>query len=119
VWAVGDSHTTSFQTLIEQWNGKKWSIVTSPNPGAQLNELFGVAAVSANDVWAVGSFALTGFSPSQPLIEHWNGTSCSAVSSPNVGTQTNGLNAITAVSASDMCAAGGDNNATAMLHTIA
>jgi len=114
VWAVGDSHTTSpvFQTLTEHWNGHKWSIMASPNPGAQLNELFGVAAVSTNDVWAVGSFALTGFSPSQTLIEHWNGTSWSVVSSPNVGTQTNELLGVTAVSASDIWAVGDFNNGT-------
>jgi hypothetical protein len=114
VWAVGDSHTTSpvFQTLTEHWTGHKWSIVTSPNPGAQLNELFGVAAVSPTDVWAVGSFALTGFSPSQTLIEHWNGTSWSVVTSPNVGTQTNELLGVTAVSASDIWAVGDFNNGT-------
>ena len=112
VWAVGDSHTTSFQTLTQHWDGHKWSVVSSPNPGAQFNELFGVAAVSTTDVWAVGSFAPQGFSPSQTLIEHWNGTSWSVVASPNVGTQLNGLNGVTAVSTSDIWAVGQFNNGT-------
>src|SRR5262245_47752579 len=31
-----------------------WSVVTSPNPGPAGNFLFGVTAISENDVWAVG-----------------------------------------------------------------
>ena len=65
VWAVGYSATNppeqSFRrTLIEHWNGSAWSVIPSPNPtpplsgGPVSNELYGVAAVSANDVWAVG-----------------------------------------------------------------
>src|SRR6266702_2662928 len=96
VWAVGDSHTTSFQTLTQHWDGHKWSVVSSPNPGAQFNELFGVAAVSTTDVWAVGSFAPQGFSPSQTLIEHWNGTTWSVVTSPNPSSTTNLLEAAAA-----------------------
>src|SRR5215469_8327574 len=38
------------------WDGTQWSIVPSPNPGAFINELSGVAAISANDVWAVGIY---------------------------------------------------------------
>src|SRR6266567_4262181 len=96
VWAVGDSHTTGFQTLTQHWDGHKWSVVSSPNPGAQFNELFGVAAVSPTDVWAVGSFAPQGFSPSQTLIEHWNGTTWSVVTSPNPSSTTNLLEAAAA-----------------------
>jgi hypothetical protein len=32
-----------------------WSVVPSPNVGQGGNDLFGVAAVSASDVWAVGT----------------------------------------------------------------
>src|SRR5262249_47139512 len=68
VWAVGDG----IGTLIEHWNGTQWSLVKSPNPGMAFNNLYGVAAIAANDVWAVGS------SSDDPqnihvktLIEHW------------------------------------------------
>ena len=40
-------------TLTEHWNGTAWSVVASPNAGT-INSLQSVAAVSANDVWAVG-----------------------------------------------------------------
>src|SRR5687767_6531273 len=56
VWAVGVSHdgTPPSRTLIEHWDGAQWSIVPSPSPDNQLNELRGVAAISATDAWAVG-----------------------------------------------------------------
>src|SRR6266567_3297398 len=72
VWAVGEFINASNvnQTLIEHWNGHKWSVVPSPNVGTHNNELFGVTAVSATDVWAVGFFnagffnqTLTEFNP--------------------------------------------------------
>src|SRR5207253_6589063 len=36
--------------------GPDWSVVPSPNVGASTNEFYGVAAVSSNDVWAVGYY---------------------------------------------------------------
>jgi len=35
-----------------KFDGNTWSIVPSPSPDTQFNELRGVAAVSANDAWA-------------------------------------------------------------------
>jgi hypothetical protein len=43
-----------YQTLTEHWNGSQWSIVSSPNSGKYSNELYGVVAVSANNIWAAG-----------------------------------------------------------------
>ena len=107
VWAVGSfiAASGSGQALIEHWDGKKWSVVASPTAGTG-NVLLGVVAVSTTDVWAVGTFALTGSGIAQTLIEHWDGTSWSVVSSPNASTQTNELAGVTAVSASDIWAVG-------------
>ena len=46
---------------------------TSPNPGGSsaFNELFGVAAVSASDAWAVGSYY--NGTKEKTLVERWNG----------------------------------------------
>src|SRR5262249_13529917 len=33
-----------------------WSVVSGQNPGVSLNYLGGVSAVSASDVWSVGSY---------------------------------------------------------------
>src|SRR5438876_773994 len=49
-----------------------WSIVPSPDLGSYSNNLYGVAAVAANEVWAVGFYANQGYY--QTLTEHWNGT---------------------------------------------
>jgi hypothetical protein len=63
-WYISDGDPiTSSQTIIQHWNGTAWSIVSSPNPGdgnnyygTITNELYGVAAVSTSDVWAVGMY---------------------------------------------------------------
>jgi len=114
VWAVGYSATNppeqSFRvTLIEHWNGSSWSVIPSPNPtpplsgGPVSNELYGVAAVSANNVWAVGTSQ--DFGAGKTLIEHWNGSSWSTVTAPSPG-QFGWLRSVSAVSANDVWAVG-------------
>jgi hypothetical protein len=76
--------------------------------GAGNNLLNGVAAVSTGDVWAVG---MDGSYPAKTLIEHWNGSAWSAVTSPNSGTGHNQLNGVTAVATGDVWAAGQDGAA--------
>lgn len=109
VWAVGfyDNSSGYSQTLTLHWNGTQWSIVTSPNVGTGYNFLNGVAAVSASNVWAVGSN-----SNSQTLILRWNGVKWKVVSSPNVGTGSNILNGVTAVAANNVWTVGYYLNAT-------
>jgi len=102
-WAVGDK--AHFGTLAEHWDGKTWGAVATPNLGNGYNILNGVADLAANNVWAVGQAATSNGYVS--LIEHWNGSSWTILSSPNVaGGQQNVLNAITAISATDIWAAG-------------
>jgi hypothetical protein len=81
-----------------------WNFACSPNVGAGSNQLNGIAAVSASDIWAVGSEA------GQTLTEHWNGTSWNVVSSPNVGTLGTFLTAVAVVSANDIWAVGYSNS---------
>src|SRR5439155_1577430 len=85
VWAAGYSaNNTAYSTLVEHWNGTKWTVVPSPNGfnGApQLNFLSGIAVVSANDIWAVGSFFQD---EDNTLTLHWNGTAWSVVSTPAI-----------------------------------
>jgi hypothetical protein len=85
VWAVGASvnSTPNVSTLIENWNGSSWSIVSSPNP-ATNNVLRGVAADSTGDVWAVG-YSNSGTSSSDtPLVEQWDGTSWNVVTTASL-----------------------------------
>src|SRR5205085_9470439 len=60
-----------------------WNIVNSPNVGSGANALKRVAAVSATDVWAVGQYRDASTGSDHTLIEHWNGSQWSVVSSPN------------------------------------
>jgi hypothetical protein len=108
IWAVGNSSdplTRTQTTLIEYWNGTQWQIVSNPNPSPEFNNFYGVAAISENDAWAVGFYA-NSVGIAQTLIEHWDGSTWSVVSSPNAGSQGNELLGVAAVSASDVWAVG-------------
>lgn len=107
-WAVGYSLNNSYvdQTLIEHWNGRNWSVVSSPNVGSGPNDLSGIAAVSASNIWAVGGSSLRTSSATLTLIEHWNGTSWSVVPSPNVTQAYDALSSVAVVSANDVWAVG-------------
>jgi hypothetical protein len=105
IWAVGQAHNTptTYNTVIEHWNGRRWSLVKSPNPTQQYNLLHGVAVVASNDVWAVGG---GGGNPYQTLIEHWNGKNWQLVPSPNVSASSNVLQAVRPIAANDIWAVG-------------
>jgi hypothetical protein len=105
VWTVGGTVYQGY-TVVEHWDGTSWTIIPSPNVANMLNNLNGVAAVSPTDIWAVGQTnPLSGGMPST-LTEHWNGTSWTIVPSPNAGTQGSALNAVAAVSTTDVWAVG-------------
>jgi hypothetical protein len=110
IWAVGSwadfGPGDGLVPLIEHWNGLAWSIVRSPvlptptpNHGAQL---YGVTAVSANDVWAVGYI---GTATQHTLVLHWDGTSWKQVPAPKMGSYSN-LSGVTAISATKVWAVG-------------
>src|SRR6267378_824054 len=105
-WAVGFYVASSGapQTLVEHWDGIAWAAVPSPNASRYNNVLSDVTCVSASNCWAVG-FYVSGPSVYQTLIERWDGTSWTIVTSPNAA-QINLLNSATCVSASDCWAVG-------------
>jgi hypothetical protein len=115
VWAVGQYTTADFvvHTLVQHWNGSVWSVVPSPNrlTGTghnEINALLGVAAVSVNDVWAVG-YSASVVDPYQTLTMHWDGTSWSIVDSPNLTSPGayNILNDVSTAAGNDVWAVGG------------
>ncbi|HET9919698.1 MAG TPA: zf-HC2 domain-containing protein [Ktedonobacteraceae bacterium] len=112
IWTVGtsdDEHRTT--TLIEHWNGKQWSIIPSPNPGVSRNELRSITAITPNDIWAAGLSAYGNSATlAQTLVEHWNGSRWSIVPTPPIGSSDNYLNAISAISASDIWTIGVSSN---------
>jgi hypothetical protein len=70
VWATGYTKTdgSTWRTLIEQWNGSLWNVVSSPSPGGANDVLWG-ATTSGTTGWAVGSTTPTFGAPTQTLIE--------------------------------------------------
>jgi hypothetical protein len=85
VWAVGEQQSRSgrFGTLIEHWDGKRWTVVPSPDPGVAGDHLYAVASSGAHDIWAVGQ--RNDHSADSPLVEHWNGKRWSVVDVPTAG----------------------------------
>jgi hypothetical protein len=79
VWAVGTQQDRAgrFSTLVEHWDGRAWTVVPSPDPGAAGNQLFGVATDGPTSVWAVGQ--RNDASADRPLVEHWDGHRWSVV----------------------------------------
>jgi hypothetical protein len=109
VWAVGYANIANYgseKTLVEHWNGAAWAIVPSQNIGPDANFLYGVSAISANDVWAVGEGNSHDISSGVTMAQHWNGTSWTVVTTPNVGTEANALYAVEAIAADDVWAFG-------------
>ncbi len=101
VWAVGrqfvvpqpNAYTT--KELILHWNGTQWSAIPSPNSSSTSNGLNSVAAISANDVWAVGSSGIS--SRASPLVEHWDGVAWRVVATPAVDATDSPLFAVTRI----------------------
>src|ERR1700676_602685 len=90
-------------------SGPGWSLITSPNAFTTNNVVDGVTGgvtcILATNCFAVGSYNT--WSAYQTLIEHWNGTSWSIITSPNVSaTQDNMLNGVTCTSATQCFAVG-------------
>ena len=60
-----------------------WQWVASANVGDAYNDLRGVAAITANDVWAVGTWSDGAPRPTfHTLAEHWDGSAWTVVSTP-------------------------------------
>ena len=91
IWAVGstdqgmgNSPTNAGGPIapegqIEHWDGKSWNIVQQAQSSGPLSE---IAAISMNDIWAVGALAdAHGVVTSE--LEHWDGQHWSSVSFSN------------------------------------
>ncbi len=104
--AVGSfSNGTNWQTLAEKWNGKTWTLLTTPDTGSmQDNHLDGVSCTSATFCLAVGLAGAT--SQRVTLAQKWNGTTWTMLTSPDPGTAENGLYGVSCPTANFCMAAG-------------
>ena len=100
-WAVGwldDVVHGIYRGLTLHWNGKHWAdSYQDVLPGAYL---YGVAATSPTDVWAVGN------SSRQAVAGHWNGHAWHGSHPRSPGSGDNRLLAVSADSPSDIWAVG-------------
>ncbi|HUS13501.1 MAG TPA: hypothetical protein VM536_00605, partial [Chloroflexia bacterium] len=80
-----------------------WSVVPAPDAGSYANGLYGVAAVSPNDAWAVGEQYYSAYSSYIPLVEHWNGSAWAVVQASQYGVS---LRSVAALAANDVWAVG-------------
>ncbi len=87
VYVKSGSTHLAIKTLVEQWNGHRWSIVTSPNPigsGTPNSYLDGVSCRSTTSCFAVGYVQSGSSHPtSKTLVEHWNRHTWSIMTSSN------------------------------------
>jgi hypothetical protein len=84
-----------------------WTVVATPNPGAQTVSditFTGVSATSVSDAWAVGidQIGATRF----PLVERWNGSRWRAVAVPRPANSQSWLNGVLALSPTNVWAVG-------------
>jgi len=71
-----------FATLIECWNGKRWSVVPSPSV-IRWSALGAVSCATSADCWAIGVWMRRPHGPrGGTLTEHWNGTAWARVATP-------------------------------------
>ena len=115
--AIHSPARTSPESLPPTCNGT-WTVVPSPNPTQQSALLQDVVAVSANDAWAVGNYSNSD-GVFLTLAEHWDGSSWSIVSTPNVGSVYDQLYGVSALGSDDVWAVGSTEGPSGRIHTLA
>ncbi|HKP51561.1 MAG TPA: S-layer homology domain-containing protein [Chloroflexia bacterium] len=84
--------------------GAAWRVVESANVSGRPNALRGISAIADDDIWAVGYSGYL-FQTPQTLTEHWDGSTWTRVSSPNVD-GVGVLLGVSAVASNDVWAVG-------------
>ena len=95
------------QSVIEHWDGASWTLVpsyvaASPNGGY----VAALTCVSADDCWASGSTTDDNGLPSSSLMQRWNGSSWSVVSTPPMPGVQGILSSLTCLSSQQCWAVG-------------
>lgn len=117
--AAGSYTNTSgiIQTLVESWNGSAWSLSSTPG-GALSDSLNAVSCESSGFCEAVGSYQ-NASGAQQTLAESWyGGNNWSIIPTPDVGTRSNTLSAVTCLSISFCEAVGSSLNSSGVQQTL-
>ena len=115
-FATGSYDTSSAtKTLIERLTGTTGTVITSPSVGT-FSTLGGVSCPGATTCFAVGQIVGTS---GTTLIERWNGTSFSTMTSPNApGALDSALNGVACISTASCFAVGGSDTSVAVTALI-
>ncbi len=111
IWAVGFRGPAgwypAFGTLVEHWDGSRWSIAHAPGASSDL-ALNSVAVVGPNDAWAVGGLPRDPiFSPdSRSVSMHWDGHRWTVVPTAGGTMSTDTLNGVAVTAKGDVWAVG-------------
>jgi hypothetical protein len=83
-WAVGDFQMQGggSKAMVLHWDGSSWSKMAVPSPGLETY-LYGVAARTSADAWAVGTYYDPKDGGSRTLTLHWDRVTWSRVASPS------------------------------------
>jgi hypothetical protein len=117
VWAVGymskgtinrldESALDIDKTLIQHWDGSQWHTVPSPNGSAGNGALNALTVLSADNIWAVGTFGDAYSLLTYPLLEHWDGKSWQTIPLQDSSHTITGLSDITGTSSNDLWVTG-------------
>jgi hypothetical protein len=118
--AVGDyeNGSSDYVTVAEAWNGRSWSIETTPNPSG-YSVLDGVSCTAADACTAVGYYFNDG-GTGVTLSEAWNGTSWSTHDPANPSGATESyLDGVTCTAADACTAVGYYQNRSGVGETLA
>jgi DNA-binding beta-propeller fold protein YncE len=113
---------TEAKTLIESWDGSKWTVVSSPSFAGEWNALEGVSCVSANSCIAVGHRAEINLGTevaqsARALAVSWNGSSWSVQTPPDVPSLGDYLLSVSCSSSSSCIAVGNTSNEEGLAET--
>jgi hypothetical protein len=106
-WAVGDisNDQAQLRTLAERSTGGAWQSKPPANVTSKSNELLDVSALSATTAFAVGDRRLAD-STQRTLAEKFSGGTWKVLTTPNSGSFDNVLEAVQALAATNVWAAG-------------
>jgi hypothetical protein len=109
IWAAGwaTEGGSIYRGTMLHWNGVQWSVVPistdSPDTTGSY-QLFGVAAASSTEAWAVG-WGLDSTARKNVILQ-WDGSAWTRINSPNPSSYYNQLEAVAAVAPGEAWAVG-------------
>lgn len=115
VWIAGvqpgpmiGKNSRGWSSAVVHYDGARWMVMQTPNPGTRDNYLDGIVARSPDDVWAGGYFANVGkhMPEAISLTMHWDGKAWSVVRSPNPSRSLDVLSSIGQDESGDVWALG-------------